>query len=228
MQTGRINLDKQEQVLCIPREIVMAAGPWPGWRDFDWSLWNTASRCPTLRYRTPDLEYDTSVVQVVVYGMVSYLDDDGNKLTLVYKRGRAGSEQRLHSKLTIGVGGHVNRTDAVYGNDTVVRSGMRRELKEELGLTPRNPQSMEEVGILFDDRAEGVNAVHLGLVFDITVFQHDINPEKVEQACEPIGWMTHDQIRDMYVHDPSRWEDWSRWVIVGALMAEEVSTKGTT
>ena len=220
----------QEQVLCVWREVVARLRPWTGWTDSDHILWSQVVSGAYLRDRTAELEADTEALQVVVYGMVSYLtemDPYGYRelRTLVYRRGNPGSETRLHGKLTLGVGGHVNRDDIILGQDTVMRSAMRRELKEELGLTPRNSDGLVSRGILFDASYKtGVNAVHLGHVFDVLVYEGDIDPKKIESACEPVGWLTRDEIRALYFADPGQWEDWSQWVIQGSMMVDEVST----
>ncbi len=214
----RQTMDQEEQVLCVYRAVVERLRPWTGWTDFDQGLWNQVQSGVTLIKRSAELEADTTMLQIVVYGVVSYDDSDGDLRTLVYRRGNPGSESRLHGKLTLGVGGHVNRDDLILGKDTIIRSAMLRELKEELGLTPRNSGALDEIGILFDSQATGVNAVHIGHAFDVRVFESDIDSKKIEAACEPVGWLTEDEIRALYFDYPSQFEEWSRWVIAGTMM----------
>lgn len=89
------------------------------------------------------------------------------------RRTQRGGEVRLHDKLTIGVGGHVNPID-LPAHGAADASGPRdperhdplpaaaeRELHEELVLTA--PGEGRSVGILNDD-TNPVGAVHLGLV----------------------------------------------------------------
>jgi predicted NUDIX family phosphoesterase len=178
-----------------------------------------------LVQRSTELENDTDLLQVVTYGVVSY-ETDGSRRTFVYCRGKSGNEDRLYRKLSLGIGGHVNRDDVLLGKDTIVRSAMRRELKEELGLTPVDDHGVTPTGILFDSSVQaGVTAVHLGQVFDILVSEGDIDASKIESACEVVGWLTDDEIRAMYFTDPFEFEDWSRWTIQGTLLkADEALT----
>ena len=72
------------------------------------------------------------------------------------RRTRAGGDERLHDRFTIGVGGHVNP------EDEDVLGGLRREWAEEVeaDFTP----DFEPIGVLNDD-SNLVGAVHLGLVY---------------------------------------------------------------
>lgn len=107
--------------------------------------------------RTPDWK------QIIPYSVVVRRDE-----VLLLKRLGRGGEARLHDKLSIGVGGHINPEDvADEHNATVperrdpIDAGSRRELREE--LTIDGDYTLERVGILNDD-ANAVGAVHLGLV----------------------------------------------------------------
>ena len=84
-----------------------------------------------------------------------------------------GGESRLHDKLSIGVGGHINPEDleeelspaptptpAGRARDPVA-AGTRREIAEELEI--RGTYALRSVGILNDD-TNPVGAVHVGLV----------------------------------------------------------------
>jgi predicted NUDIX family phosphoesterase len=100
---------------------------------------------------------------------------------LLLKRLARGGEKRLHDKLSIGVGGHVEPIDAEpaagasadgesaefalaegrSGREAVLERGTRRELDEELVL--ERELTWRRVGLLNDD-SNPVGAVHLGLV----------------------------------------------------------------
>lgn len=81
---------------------------------------------------------------------------------LVMRRLARGGEKRLHDKLSIGVGGHINPEDLVSTRDRALfTEGARRELEEELVL--EGTWHVEAVGVLNDD-ANPVGAVHVGLV----------------------------------------------------------------
>ena len=209
-------MDQAEQVLCVWREVVSRLRPWTGWADYAPDLWDTVQRGAMLEKRTPELEANTDLLQLVVYGVVSFDDQHGENRTLVYRRGKAGSEDRLHRKLSLGIGGHVNRDDMIH--PAIMRWAIFREIKEELGVVPI---TIYEHGILFDASKTGVDAVHLGLVFDVRVDESEMYRLESEAACEPVGWLTEDEIREMYFRDRDQFETWSQWVIRGSMMSSD-------
>lgn len=85
---------------------------------------------------------------------------------LLMKRRAKGGEARLHDKLTIGVGGHINPVDmdepSALGSRDLVRTAARREIAEELEV--RGEYELRLSGYLNDD-SNPVGAVHVGLVF---------------------------------------------------------------
>src|SRR5437879_6536621 len=82
-----------------------------------------------------------------------------------YKRGKLQGEGRLHSKRSIGVGGHISSKDKnLFGS--VYLEAMHREIGEEVHLETTYRDTC--VGLLNDDETE-VGKVHLGIVhiFDL-------------------------------------------------------------
>lgn len=107
--------------------------------------------------RTPALQ------QIIPYAIVR--SADGERVLLV-RRLRAGGEARLHDKLSIGIGGHVNPVDVEpAGRDALLDSATRRELEEELHI--EGDYDVQPVGLLNDD-TNPVGAVHVGLVQIVT------------------------------------------------------------
>lgn len=98
-----------------------------------------------------EVELDPSFKQVIPYLVLR----DGERLFLM-KRTKAGGDERLHDRYSIGIGGHVNPDDGG------VAGGLVREWSEEIAadFTP----DFEPVGLLNDDD-NSVGAVHLGLVY---------------------------------------------------------------
>ncbi len=106
-------------------------------------------------------EGEPDLKQVIPYTVVA--GRDGRVLRL--KRTKRGGDARLHDKLSIGVGGHVNPVDAEGGDDLLSACG-HRELNEELHLPEFNRPL--PVGLINDD-SNPVGAVHVGLVQVLTV-----------------------------------------------------------
>lgn len=79
---------------------------------------------------------------------------------LVTERIAGGSESRLHGRLAMGVGGHIDPSDAEEGFP--ILAGLRREWLEEVECS--HEPEVEFVGLVNDDTFE-VGRVHIGVVF---------------------------------------------------------------
>ncbi len=92
--------------------------------------------------------------------VIPYLVVFRDKEVFLTKRTKKQSETRLHEKRSIGVGGHLNNEDGAL--EQIVKSGMNRELREELeDFCHSEPKFL---GTLIDDSVD-VSLVHLGLVY---------------------------------------------------------------
>ncbi len=140
-----------ELVLVVPRHVLMGD---PGWygisRDGLDARLEAIGRAATFVPRGV-AEADRTLKQVIPYVVVR----DATRVFLM-RRTRAGADERLHDRFSIGVGGHVGPDDG--GID----GGLRREWVEELetDFTP----DFALIGLLNDDSTP-VGAVHVGLVY---------------------------------------------------------------
>ncbi len=103
-------------------------------------------------------ELEPSWKQVIPYNVVIV----GEKVLLLRRTARGG-EARLHDKLSIGVGGHLNPIDlegAPSPRNPLPR-GSQRELEEELAID--GEVELEPIGLMNDD-SNPVGAVHVGVV----------------------------------------------------------------
>ena len=144
-------MSRDELVLGLDRAAVPGGLDWRGvvTRDFA-PLLTAVAASGSFRPRGK-VEDDPSWKQIIPYLVLR----DGERLFLM-KRTRAGGDERLHDRYTIGVGGHVNPGDAD------VPGGLRREWREEIAAD-FEPE-FEPLGLLNDD-SNPVGAVHLGLVY---------------------------------------------------------------
>lgn len=117
--------------------------------------------------RTPALK------QVIPYSIVVRRGTAPGGEVLRLRRTRKGGEARLHDKLSIGVGGHINPVDAPSASQAsdsrsvcIVNATRREVVEEELAFG--GPWSVTAVGLLNDD-TNPVGAVHVGLVQVVTV-----------------------------------------------------------
>lgn len=136
----------------------------------------------------------------------------GDKIFL-YERLKGGGESRLHSKLSIGVGGHMNdlpeEEKELIGNDynfnTLLYDNLAREIDEELFLSS-NDRDIEIIGLINDDTEE-VSKVHIGILVVIDIDKDcevEVNePEQLEGR-----WATVTELLKPEIFD--RLESWSQ------------------
>ena len=116
------------------------------------------------------------------------------------QRLKAQTEKRLHGMFSIGLGGHINPSEATKKD--FILEGMRRELYEEVGLN--NVTDEKLVGIINDQSAE-VSNYHIGLVY-IMYVSEAIN---VRETKKMIGqWITPNKMHLYY----NCMESWSQIV----------------
>ena len=153
----------EEKVLVVPTALFHSLGYFQGF-SADVSRYVSALLAPeTMSFRArAEVETDPGFKQLIPYMFFSHTDVNGEMSIFQYVRGRGMGESRLHSKRSIGVGGHIS-SDDFNGKPThdLYRTGMLRELHEEVEL--RSPYSEQCVGLINDDETE-VGKVHLGVV----------------------------------------------------------------
>jgi predicted NUDIX family phosphoesterase len=157
----------------------------------------------------PFAEQNPAFKQLIPYVVVR----DGERIFLM-ERTDAGGDARLHRKVSIGVGGHLNPVDE--GGDPLT-DGLRREWAEEL-LTDWEPR-FELIGLLNDD-SNPVGSVHLGVVFTV---ETDGRPVEVREHEKLTGsFATPIEVRAAR----DRMETWSRLVAEHLLRGESQLTHG--
>jgi predicted NUDIX family phosphoesterase len=146
-------------------------------------------------------EKDSSLKQVIPYTLLVHREE----LFLLKRLGKGG-EARLHGKLSIGVGGHVNPVD-LDGAD-VLDAGCRRELEEEVAI--RAPYALSTVGVINDDSSD-VGSVHFGLV---NVARCE-TPEVAVRETDMLegGFVARAALREMARNERERFETWSALIV---------------
>jgi len=106
---------------------------------------------------------------------------------LHYTRGKAGGENRLHAKLSVGVGGHINPVDMGEGRKGAAAyyAAVQRELDEELEIACDYEMSI--IGLLNDD-SNPVGQVHLGVVHLVELESEEVSSK--EDALTDLSWAT--------------------------------------
>lgn len=120
-----------------------------------------------------------------------------------YERLSGGGEVRLHSKLSLGVGGHMNPEEGNF-ND-VLMINLHRELEEELEIIS-DTKELEFIGLINDDLNE-VGKVHLGILAILELSKDaQVSVREVEQLKG--YWLTIDELKQEDTYN--RLESWSQ------------------
>ena len=108
-----------------------------------------------------DAEVNFEYKQPIPYAIVL---NENNEI-FVYKRGGAGSnagESRLHEKIAIGVGGHIEREDE--DSENILKDSLVREIEEELNIAPENIIEAFPIWYINSEEDE-VSKVHLWIAY---------------------------------------------------------------
>ncbi|PAK28262.1 hypothetical protein CJ467_21530 [Bacillus velezensis] len=154
-----------------------------------------------LTMRRGDAEKDQSCKQPIPYAVLQKGDQ-----VFAYERLRKGGEKRLHDQLSIGVGGHMNITEATNFWEAIDEN-LRRELSEELFISTSN-LNLEVVGIINDDLNE-VGKVHLGIMIIVKL------PENTEVSVRETDQLKGFWLNEQDFDNPAvfnRLESWSKYV----------------
>ena len=126
----------------------------------------------------PDAEGDPSYKQIIPYVVLKR----GEQIFMT-RRLNKGGEARLHGKISIGVGGHINPVDETDSRKVLMR-GLERELDEEVYIEQRG--ELVPCGFINDD-TNGVGSVHLGMCYTMEV-KGEVSVKETEKLSG--GWMT--------------------------------------
>ncbi|HYE78179.1 MAG TPA: hypothetical protein VEI97_09340 [bacterium] len=146
----------------------------------------------------PAAEVDESHLQIIPYVVIQRED-----AFFVVERLAAQGEARLHGKVSLGIGGHLNPEDG----EPPFWSGVMRELREEVHITGYVGQTdLTPLGIIRDDSTP-VGRVHCGVALLYRVpLEAEVTVAEVDKMHG--GWEDPATLRDLY----PRMESWSQWL----------------
>jgi predicted NUDIX family phosphoesterase len=147
----------------------------------------------------PLAETSPQFKQIIPYVVIRHLDS-----YFLLRRLKKQTEARLHEKLSLGIGGHINPdTPTLLG-------GLKKELEEEVHVA--GPYDLQFVGILNDDSTP-VGQVHLGAVYTLVASSDDVTVRETEKmAGEGVATAGLAEVRE-------RMETWSQ-IVFDELIAE--------
>ncbi len=132
-------------------------------------------------------ENDPSYKQIIPYALLAH-----GETVLHYVRGKKAGEQRLVSKGSIGIGGHMNDTDeSLFAwDENAYRAGVEREVNEELKI---ESTFTDRIAALLNDDTTEVGQVHLGIVHVFQLAEPKV--QKRESMITNLGFLTEDELR---------------------------------
>ena len=193
--------DTAENILVVPRHVFETLGAFQG-LSLEADRYMAAFLDPqnNLFLPRPSAEADPSHKQIIPYLVLRHGDR-----VLCYTRGKSGGEARLHAKMSVGIGGHMNDGDthAAHFDRAAYLRAVERELHEELEIP--GPYRQRAVALINDD-SNDVGRVHLGVVHLVEVDSMDIRPR--EEAIRDLTFLTAGELQEQR----DRLESWSQIV----------------
>lgn len=177
-----------EQVLVVPRGVLEEIGTFQG-------ILGEGVEAALEKLLDPEnhffmdrgpAEEDPTHKQLIPYCIFRH----GDRL-LHYTRGKSGGENRLHAKISVGVGGHINPVDTGGGKTgaAAYAAAVEREIDEELDI----PGGYEQrIVALLNDDSNPVGQVHLGVVHLVDL-KDGIATSK-EDALSELGFASIDDL----------------------------------
>ncbi|MCP1533599.1 hypothetical protein ABEX89_09380 [Bacillus velezensis] len=153
--------------------------------------------------RRGDAEEDPRFKQPIPY-VVIRRDDE----VFVYERLAGGGESRLHNKLSLGFGGHMNPMEGAASFSEVLKQNTDRELVEELYIREEDKQNIVTLGLINDDEND-VGKVHIGILSALQLAS--AAQVEVKEKDQIAGrWMKLSELKEENVYQ--RLEAWSQFV----------------
>jgi predicted NUDIX family phosphoesterase len=188
--------DDNEEVLVVARTVLDSVGPFQG-LALDVGRYLPLLMDPVNHAFMPrgKVEDDPAWKQLIPYFIILC----GERVWYYVRSGRSG-EGRLVARLSIGVGGHINRTD-VRSGENAYDVGACRELDEEVQL-PRITGT--RIAALLNDESNPVGQVHLGVVHVVRVNEPEVVAR--EDTVTESGFASEPELRARF----DQMETWSQ------------------
>lgn len=189
----------EEMILVVPRSEFDRLGAFEG-LHFEVDRYLEALLTPpSPRFMARSAaETDPNFKQIIPYAIFTHAGR-----ILSYVRGGKGGEKRLAAKRSIGIGGHMNDTDAAGQSFdlSAYHRALQREIAEELRIN--SPYQQRAVALLNDDSTD-VGRVHIGVVHVFECATDDIACG--EAAITDLAFLEKDVLRTNHEH----LETWSQ------------------
>lgn len=203
----------EEQILVVPRPVLFGLTDRIAFQGVRTDSECVASTLHALAAhgclrRRGDVERDPGLKQPIPYCVLSRKGDRGFEL-FAYERLPGGGEQRLHGRVSLGLGGHMNLVPTLDDPAEVVVQEALREIREEVDIEDDSKRKPTILGIINDDR-DDVGRVHLGILLELEL--NEDASVRVRETTELDGYWVPVHI----LSDPvwrNRMEGWAHLVI---------------
>lgn len=146
-----------------------------------------------------ELEQDPSFKQIIPYAIISHKES-----LYIFRRISGQTEKRLHNKLHLGVGGHMNPAGSEETGEQYLVNELKREFFEEVRLSEGCLiEDIEFIGFINDDSIP-VGRVHIGLLYHIRITNKNVVINETEKMSA--DWIDKKDLFRYY----EEMETWSR------------------
>ncbi len=193
----------EELVFAIPTEELWKLIPYKetGLIKGNSDVLNSIVQNGLFRKRS-ELEKDPSFKQIIPYAIISNKDS-----FYLFKRTSGQTEKRLHNKLHLGVGGHMNPGRSIEPDEQYLINELKRELFEEVRLlNDCLIKDIEFIGFINDDSIS-VGCVHIGLLYNIHISNKDITINETDKMTA--NWIDRTVLMEYY----EEMETWTKIAI---------------
>ncbi|MFA6066310.1 MAG: hypothetical protein WC707_03940 [Candidatus Babeliaceae bacterium] len=146
--------EHDENILVVKRTDLFPVIAWHGLQEVDQAYFSNIISQKKQFLPRSQMELDPEYKQIIPYLIFTYEDT-----FFLMQRQPHATEQRLKSKMSLGIGGHIREED-ITGDDII--SWATREFEEEVDY--KGSYTVEPLGLLNDDSNE-VGKVHVGFVY---------------------------------------------------------------
>lgn len=178
--------------------------------DSNYTVKRRGDKDDVISHPDENMEINHDYKQPIPYAVLKR----GNEI-FVYERLKAGGESRLHNKLSIGVGGHMNMPEVTIEGSSpqwynLLLENMFREINEEISFGKVIDEPKFNILGMINDDEDSVGKVHIGV---LAIFELDEDVEiSVKEKDQLAGYfMNIDSLKLPNFYD--RMESWSKIVI---------------
>lgn len=188
-----------EEVLVVPRALLEEIGYFEGiqTQGLDQAVARLLDPANHFFMDRAKAEEDPAHKQLIPYCVFRC----GDRI-LHYTRGKSGGESRLHAKISVGVGGHVNPVDTGGGKigPDAYHAAVTREIEEELDLPDEHGHRI--IALLNDD-SNPVGQVHLGILHLVDLKSDSVTSR--EDALADLGFSALSELAGSRFGDLETW-----------------------